>query len=124
MPQIDARAAAHASGAKDRSGLYDEITNKIVAELEAGRLPWVQPWGSSHVRALLTDQDRAIVRAASAASKAADYLLAFRDRQAGAAGEENRDGRLPGADGRMCRRRLRPCNPSRNPESEEERGAS
>jgi hypothetical protein len=48
---------------------------------------------------LLTDQDRAIVRAASAASKAADYLLAFRDRQAGAAGEENRDGgfRVPTA---------------------------
>jgi antirestriction protein ArdC len=73
---------------------------------------------------LLTDQDRAIVRAASAASKAADYLLAFRDPQAGAAGQENRDGRLPGADGRTCRRRLRPRNPSRNPEAEEGRGAS
>ena len=27
----------------DRTSLYDEITNKIIAELEAGRVPWVQP---------------------------------------------------------------------------------
>jgi len=53
MPQSAARAAAHASVAKDRSSLYEEITNKIIAELEAGRLPWVQPWGSSGVRAPL-----------------------------------------------------------------------
>ena len=25
----------------------DEITGKILAELEAGRLPWVQPWGTA-----------------------------------------------------------------------------
>ncbi|TIP48760.1 MAG: DUF1738 domain-containing protein [Mesorhizobium sp.] len=31
----------------DRSNLYDEITNKIIAELEAGRFPWVQPWGTA-----------------------------------------------------------------------------
>ncbi|SMH27961.1 ArdC family protein [Mesorhizobium australicum] len=31
----------------DRTNLYDEITNKIIAELEAGRVPWVQPWGRS-----------------------------------------------------------------------------
>ena len=30
-----------------RSNLYDDITNKIIAELEQGRLPWVQPWGAS-----------------------------------------------------------------------------
>ena len=53
MPQSAARAAAHASAAKDRSSLYEEITNKIVAELEAGRLPWVQPWGSAGVSAPL-----------------------------------------------------------------------
>ena len=34
------------------------------------------------------EDSRAIVRAASAASKAADYLLTFRDRQAGAADQE------------------------------------
>ena len=33
--------------------LYEEITSKIIAELEAGRLPWVQPWGSSAVAAPL-----------------------------------------------------------------------
>ena len=71
---------------------------------------------------------RAIVRAASAASKAADYLLAFRDRQAGTAGQENGDGTLPATDGRTCRRRFRPRGPSPNPrrapEAEEGRGAS
>jgi antirestriction protein ArdC len=44
---------------------------------------------------LLTEQDRAIVRAASAASKAADFLLAFRDPQVGTAGQEHGDGRRP-----------------------------
>jgi antirestriction protein ArdC len=29
----------------DRPSLYEEVTDKIVAELEAGRVPWVQPWG-------------------------------------------------------------------------------
>jgi antirestriction protein ArdC len=28
-----------------RTNLYDEVTARIVAELEAGRVPWVQPWG-------------------------------------------------------------------------------
>jgi antirestriction protein ArdC len=53
MPQSAARAAAHASAAKDRSSLYEEITSKIISELEAGRLPWVQPWGSAGVSAPL-----------------------------------------------------------------------
>ena len=30
-----------------RASLYSEITTRIIAELEAGRLPWVQPWGTS-----------------------------------------------------------------------------
>jgi len=30
-----------------RHNLYDEITAKIVVELAAGRLPWVQPWRST-----------------------------------------------------------------------------
>ena len=53
MPQSPASAAAHASAANDRSSLYEEITSKIIAELEAGRLPWVQPWGSAGVSAPL-----------------------------------------------------------------------
>jgi antirestriction protein ArdC len=39
-----ATAARHASG--DRASLYQEITDKIIAELEQDRVPWVQPWGS------------------------------------------------------------------------------
>jgi antirestriction protein ArdC len=38
---------------KSRANLYDEITNKIVAELEAGRVPWVQPWGTAAAKAPL-----------------------------------------------------------------------
>lgn len=37
----------------ERANLYDEITTRIIGELEAGRLPWVQPWGSSGVAAPL-----------------------------------------------------------------------
>jgi antirestriction protein ArdC len=33
--------------ARERINLYEQITNRIIAELEAGRVPWVQPWGSS-----------------------------------------------------------------------------
>jgi antirestriction protein ArdC len=38
-------APAHKSFA-DRASLYQEITDKIIAELEQGRVPWVQPWGN------------------------------------------------------------------------------
>ena len=36
---------------QDRSGtprdsLYEEVTVRIIAELEAGRIPWAQPWGA------------------------------------------------------------------------------
>lgn len=44
------RAAADAGG---RSSLYDDITSKIIAELEQGRLPWVQPWATSAAKAPL-----------------------------------------------------------------------
>jgi len=40
------------SGA-DRTSFYDDITNKIIAELEAGRFPWVQPWGTPSAKAQL-----------------------------------------------------------------------
>jgi len=30
-----------------RASLYDEVTNRIIAALEAGRFPWVQPWCST-----------------------------------------------------------------------------
>jgi antirestriction protein ArdC len=35
----------------DRTSLYSEITDKIIAQLEAGRVPWVQPWGTSATKA-------------------------------------------------------------------------
>lgn len=30
-----------------RSSLYAEVTTRVIAELEAGQLPWVQPWDSA-----------------------------------------------------------------------------
>lgn len=46
-------ASARSTNARDtrpapeapRINLYDEVTARIVGELEAGRVPWVQPWG-------------------------------------------------------------------------------
>src|ERR1700761_5594851 len=37
-----------------RATLYDEITDKIIAKLEAGRVPWVQPWGTAAAKAPLS----------------------------------------------------------------------
>ncbi|MCK1479463.1 DUF1738 domain-containing protein [Bradyrhizobium sp. 197] len=42
-----------ACAGEDRTSLYDDITNKIIAELEAGRVPWVQPWGTAAAKAPL-----------------------------------------------------------------------
>ena len=36
-----------------RTNLYDDITDKIIEELEEGRLPWVQPWGTAAAQAPL-----------------------------------------------------------------------
>ncbi len=47
------RYARSVRAGSDRANLYDEITTKIIAELEAGRVPWVQPWGTSAARAPL-----------------------------------------------------------------------
>ena len=44
---------ARARSGADRTSLYDEITGKIIAELEAGRVPWVQPWGTATAKASL-----------------------------------------------------------------------
>lgn len=32
------------AGSADRASLYEDVTRRVIAELEAGRLPWVQPW--------------------------------------------------------------------------------
>jgi antirestriction protein ArdC len=47
------RFSAQARAGQDRSSLYEEITDKIIAELEAGRVPWVQPWGTAAAKAQL-----------------------------------------------------------------------
>ena len=47
------RKTASARAGQDRASLYDEITGKIIAELEAGRVPWVQPWGTAAAKAPL-----------------------------------------------------------------------
>ncbi len=44
---------ARARAGQDRATLYDEITDKIIAELEAGRVPWAQPWGTAAAKAPL-----------------------------------------------------------------------
>jgi antirestriction protein ArdC len=46
--------AARGRTGQDRTSLYQEITDKIIAELEAGRVPWVQPWGSVSVNTSLS----------------------------------------------------------------------
>jgi antirestriction protein ArdC len=43
----------HSQAAPSRASLYEEITNKIIGELEAGRLHWVQPWDTSAAKAPL-----------------------------------------------------------------------
>lgn len=49
MPKSSSRNAAREVGKdrnSERASLYDEVTTRIVSELEAGRFPWVQPWGT------------------------------------------------------------------------------
>jgi len=46
-------SATRARACHDRKSLYSEITDKIIAELEAGRVPWVQPWGTAAAKAPL-----------------------------------------------------------------------
>jgi antirestriction protein ArdC len=47
------RHSARVRSGSGRTGLYDEITDKIIAKLEAGRVPWVQPWGTAAAKAPL-----------------------------------------------------------------------
>lgn len=47
------RSTDRARTGQNRASLYQEITDKIIAELEAGRVPWVQPWGNLTTKASL-----------------------------------------------------------------------
>lgn len=44
------KGQGRATGAA-KPDLYDEVTARIVAELEEGRVPWVQPWGTPDAKA-------------------------------------------------------------------------
>jgi antirestriction protein ArdC len=41
------RHTKHGRAGSDRTSVYYEITTKIIRELEAGRVSWVQPWGTT-----------------------------------------------------------------------------
>ncbi|MEC9368701.1 MAG: zincin-like metallopeptidase domain-containing protein [Pseudomonadota bacterium] len=47
------RHSRNTGARRDRTNLYSEITDKIITELEAGRVPWVQPWGTAAAKAPL-----------------------------------------------------------------------
>lgn len=47
---------------KDRTSLYAEITGKIIADLEKGRVPWVQPWGKGGSASPLDLPSNAVTR--------------------------------------------------------------
>jgi hypothetical protein len=47
------RKSHNARAGSCRASLYDDITGKIIVELQAGRAPWVQPWGSAAAKAPL-----------------------------------------------------------------------
>ena len=45
------QAKARAGSGFDRASFYEDITTKIIREIEAGCVPWVQPWGASASKA-------------------------------------------------------------------------
>jgi antirestriction protein ArdC len=53
---------ARVRAGNDRASLYTEITDKIIAELEAGRIPWVQPWGTAAIKAPLAMPRNAVTQ--------------------------------------------------------------
>lgn len=50
------RSIARARAGRDRTSPYQEISDKIITELEAGRVPSVQLWGTVAAKASLTRQ--------------------------------------------------------------------
>jgi antirestriction protein ArdC len=47
------RASGNTHAGQSWTSVYQEITEKIIAELEVGCVPWVQPWGTIGVKAPL-----------------------------------------------------------------------
>jgi antirestriction protein ArdC len=56
------RSKAPPRTGRDRTSLYDDITCKIIGELEAGHVPWVQPWGTAAAKAALAMPTNAATR--------------------------------------------------------------
>jgi antirestriction protein ArdC len=38
----------------EKADLYTRITNRIIAELEKGTRPWMQPWNAEHAAGRIT----------------------------------------------------------------------
>jgi hypothetical protein len=47
------KSSVEAGTGQGRANLCDEIINKLIAELEAGRVPWVKPWGAASAKAVI-----------------------------------------------------------------------
>ncbi|ESY29413.1 ArdC-like ssDNA-binding domain-containing protein [Mesorhizobium sp. LNJC391B00] len=44
---VPAQRLAQARAGAPAPAFYQEITDRIIAELEPGTVPWVKPWGSA-----------------------------------------------------------------------------
>ena len=44
-PKTKRRAKSRKPRSKNKTDLYQSVTDSIIRQLEAGRVPWVQPWG-------------------------------------------------------------------------------
>ena len=70
---------ARVRAGNDRASLYSEITDKIIAELEAGRVLWMQPWGTAAIKASLAmPRNAATQRRYSGLNNAACRLICQR----------------------------------------------
>ena len=70
---------ARVRAGNDRASLYSEITDKIIAELEAGRILWMQPWGTAAIKASLAmPRNAATQRRYSGLNNAACRLICQR----------------------------------------------
>jgi len=78
---VRAGSTARARGGQDQTSLYQEITDKIITELEAGRVPWVQRWETAAAKApLATPKNAATQRRYSGVNVLILWGLVYRAR--------------------------------------------
>jgi antirestriction protein ArdC len=53
LRRVQAEKTKSGLGGKTKTSLYEEITARIIADLEAGTFPWAQPWGAGSEKAAL-----------------------------------------------------------------------